>query len=103
MTVVVSFVTPRAMGSISSQLAGTCRVRENITIPGTTSASVQDGEIVLIGNGESSMVAVAFGTTPDAAAAASTVATTAGMPVPAGAVMPAKPNIGDKINIKAVV
>lgn len=102
MTVVVSFIRQAARGSEASGV-GKVRVRENITIPGTTTATVQDGELVIVGNAESSMVAVAFGTTPDAAALASTSATSAGMPVPAGQMgFPIIPTTGDKINVKAV-
>ena len=101
MTVVVSFVRPRGAGVIGM---GGVRVREDITIPGSTTATRQEGEIVIIGNAETSMVAVAWGTTPDAAATASTAATTAGVCVGAGAVSyPIDPAVGDKINVKAVV
>lgn len=69
MTVVVSFVTSKALGAVGTQITGSCRIRENVTVPGTTSAFVQDGEIVPIGS---------------------------------GTVLPIRPAIGDKINIKAV-
>jgi hypothetical protein len=102
LTVVVSFIRQAARGLEASGV-GKVRVRENITVPGTTTATLQDGELVLIGNNEASMVAAAFGTTPDADALVSTTATSAGMPVPAGAVAyPIIPAVGDKINIKAV-
>lgn len=101
MTVVVSFITPATRGSASG--INTVRVRENITIPGTTTEYAQPGEMVVVGNAETSMVAVAFGTTPDAAALAKTIATSAGMPVPAGGLSyPISPNAGDKINVKVV-
>lgn len=101
MTVVVSFVKPHGAGVVGM---GRVRVRENITIPGTTIATRQDGEIVIIGNAETSMVAVAWGTTPDAAATAETPdVTTAGVAVAAGAVSyPIEPKTGDKINVKVV-
>lgn len=100
MTVVVSFVKPQGAGVIGM---GKVRVRENITIPGTTTATAQEGEIVIVGNAETTMVAVAWGTTPDAAALAETAATSAGVCVGAGAVSyPVQPKIGDKINVKAV-
>jgi hypothetical protein len=102
LTVVVSFIKQASRGSEASGV-GKVRVRENITIPGTTTAKVEDGELVIVGNAETSMVAVAFGTTPDAAATASTSATSAGMPVAAGAVSyPIIPATGDKINVKVV-
>lgn len=102
MTVVVSFVTPRGVGSLHSPGVGAVRIREDITIPGTTTATVQSGEIVLIGNAESSMVAAAFGTTPDAATTTETTASSAGIAVPAGTLQAVAPPAGAKINIKAL-
>lgn len=101
MTVVVSFITSRGNGYATA--IGRVVARENITIPGTTTRACQPGEMVVIGNGESSMVAVAWGPTPDAAALAETNATSAGVAVPAGGLSyPLDPKSGDKINIKAV-
>ena len=54
----------------------------------TTTDTAQDGEIAMVGNSGTSMIAVAIGSTPDATATASTSATSAGMPVPPGAVVP---------------
>jgi hypothetical protein len=83
MTVVVSFIQQTAQGV--SQV----RIRENITVPGTTAATLQDGESVVIGNAETSTVAVAFGNMQDVL-------------VPAGAVShPITPNVGDIISVKA--
>lgn len=103
MTVVVSFIAPHGIGPLHAPGIGRVRVRENLTIPATTTATVQDGEIVVIGNAEGSMVAVAFGTTPDGAATAETSATSAGYPVASGGVSdPFVPPVGSKINVKAV-
>jgi hypothetical protein len=103
MAVVVSFIRPKGVGSIDAPGIGDIRIREDITPPGTTTATAQDGEVVIVGNAEATMVAVAHGTTPDAAAPASTNATSAGCPVAAGAVSdPFVPATGSKINIKAV-
>lgn len=100
MTVVVSFIKPQGAGVIGM---GDVRVRENLAVTGTTTAQAQDGEIIIIGNNETSMVAVAWGTTPDGAALAKTAATTAGVPIGAGAVSyPITPKPGDKINVKVV-
>lgn len=101
MTVVVSFIKPHGAGVVG---IGNVRVRENITIPGTTTASRLDGEIVIVGNAETSMVAIAWGPTPDAAALAEVPGTTtAGVAVAAGTVSyPIDPRTGDKINVKIV-
>lgn len=103
MTVIVSFITPAGIGSVDAPGIGACRIRENITIPGTTSASLLPGEIAIVGNAETAMVAIAFGTSPDAAATSASGSTSAGYPVPAGQnsdpiVAPA----GSKINVKAI-
>lgn len=103
MAVIVSFIRPKGVGSVNAPGIGSVRIREDITVPGTTTATVEDGEIVIIGNNEATMVAVAHGTTPNAAATASTTATSAGYPVAAGAVSdPFVPDTGAKINIKAI-
>lgn len=99
MTVVVSFVKPQGAGVVGM---GRVRIRENISVPGTTTNAAEDGEIIIIGNAETSPVNAAWGTTPDAAATAASAATTAGVPIFAGAVsFPITPKIGEKINIKA--
>lgn len=93
MTVVVSFILPKQSGNATG--IQKCRVRENLAPGGTTTNVVQPGEFVVIGNSETTMVAVAFGSNPDAAAN--------GIPVPAGAISyPLYPNAGDVINAKAV-
>jgi hypothetical protein len=103
MSVVVSFVTPRGIGSVDAPAIGGCRVRETITVPGTTMAAVADGEMVLISSGESAIVLAAHGTVPDAAAAAQTAATSAGYPIPTSGFIPVMAKVGDRINIKALV
>lgn len=102
MTVVVSFIVS---ATIAQGAAGIGRVRkqERLTVPGTTVATAQVGETVLIGNGEAGMVAVAWGTAPDAAATDESGATSAGYPIAAGAVgVPIVPGANAKINVKAV-
>jgi hypothetical protein len=105
MTTVVSFVTPGSAGGSGANGVNKIRAQERITVPGTTTNVSAVGEIIIVGNGEASMVAVAFGTTPDAAAAAdNSPVTTAGFPVGAGQVSaPLVPGIaGAKVNIKIV-
>lgn len=103
MTVVVSFITPAGIGSINAPGLGACRIRENITIPGVTTAALLPGEIAIVGNAESAMVAVAFGTSPNADLTDSTLVSSAGYPVPAG--MNSDPIVapaGSKISVKAL-
>lgn len=103
MSVVVSFIKPAGIGGVyAAPGIGQCRVRETITVPGTTTAAVEAGEMVVIANGESSIVLAAHGKTPDAAAAAQDANTSAGYPVPAGLMVPVVASAGDKINIKAI-
>ena len=103
MTVVVCFVTPRGIGSANAPGIGDVRVREDITVPGSTTAVAEEDEVVIIGNGETSMVVAAFGRTPDAATTTETSASSAGFPVAAGSVTGGiVVREGDKINIKAI-
>lgn len=102
MTVVVSFMKPSGVGSVNSPGVGKVRIRENITVPGTTSASLQDGEVAYVANGEADMVAVALGTAPDAAATASTAATNAGTGLGSGLGLAFVGAVGDKVNVKAL-
>jgi hypothetical protein len=103
MTVQVIFFKAKGVGSVHSPGVGDITAREAVTIPATTSRAVADGEIVVVLNEETSAVLVAYGTTPDATATASTAATSAGYPVPAGLVSPpiVAPT-GAKINVKDV-
>lgn len=103
MPVKVSFMKPGGLGSINAIGVGDCRVCETITVPGTTTAALEDGEIVVLCSTEAATVVAAHGTTPDAAAIARTSATSAGYSVPAGVNVPVSAKVGDKINIKAFV
>lgn len=103
MAVTVTFFKPKGIGSVHAPGVGEIRARESVTIPGTTTATVQDGECVVVLNEESDAVLVAHGTTPDAAASPATSATSAGFPVATGEVSPPFiPAVGAKINIKDV-
>lgn len=102
MSVTVSFVTLGTNGFTDAVGIVGVRVKEVITVPGTTVAVAKEGEFVVVGNGEASMVAVAFGSTPDAAATAQAAATSAGYPIGAGQVSdPFVLAAGNKVNIKA--
>lgn len=102
MTVTVSFITPGGIGPGASGIKS-IRAQERLTIPATTTNQTLVGETVVIGNGEGGMVAVAFGSTPDAATATATGASSAGMPIGAGMVgIPITPGAGNFINVKAI-
>jgi len=102
MTVSVSFMKPDGIGSINAPGLGRCRTRETITVPGTTTASLEAGEIALLCSGESAVVLAAAGTTPDAQATTATAATQAGVPVPPNVFVPVVGKVGEKINIKVM-
>ena len=102
MTVVVSFFTPKGIGHSAAPGIGACRIKEVITVPGTTTNALAAGEMAIIVNGETVDVLAANGTTPDAQAAASTAASSAGYPCPIGVPMVVVGSVGDKINIKVV-
>jgi len=102
MTCVVSFIRAKTGGAGAASV-GSVRKKEVVTVPGSTTITAEAGEIALVGNGETTMVLVAWGSTPDAVATSETSATTAGMPVAAGWTSPPLVmNAGDKVNIKAV-
>lgn len=102
MPVIVSIMAPGAMGSAEAVCYGQCRVRETITVPGTTTASAQNGEIFVLCSTEAATVLAATGSTPDAQAAAMSSASGAGAPVPPGQIVVFQPRAGDKLNVKAL-
>ena len=103
MTVQVIFFTPQGIRNPAAPGVGRIRAREAVTIPGTTTTTVADGEAVMVYNGETGAVFAAYGSTPDATATAETSATSAGLPIPAGSLSDVlMPNTGAKINVKAV-
>lgn len=103
MTVTVCFFTPQGIGSVAAPGVGHVRIREDITIPGTTTAAAVPGELVMVCNGEADTVAVALGLTPDGNATAANEKTSAGFPVAAGSVsMPFTTRVGDKVSVKAI-
>lgn len=103
MSVIISFCKAKGIrGNSGNPAIAEVRLREDESLDGVTTATVQAGEIVLIGNNETSMISVAFGTTPDADALLATDATSAGVPVPAGSVLALTPPTGSKISVKAL-
>jgi hypothetical protein len=72
------------------------------TLPGVTTDTAQAGEVAIVGNAGTSMVAIAYGSVPDAAATASTAVTGAGFPLAPGAVALLPVRTGDKVSVKAL-
>lgn len=103
MSVFVSFVKSKAVGSVDNIAIGSCRARESLALgSGVTAAVTAADEMVLIVNGETAPVFVAFGTAPNANLAAETLASSAGVPLPAGGSIALFPPKGSKINARAV-
>lgn len=102
MTVTVSFVTTESRNHTDTAGVAGCRVAEDLALNGTTTATALFSEVIIVANGETSMIRVAVGTTPNAAASSSTAATSAGVPIPAGLYQIFVPKPGDKINVKAL-
>jgi hypothetical protein len=103
MSVIVTFCKAKGIrGSAQNPAVAEARVRETLALNNSTTATITDGEIVLVGNNESAMILAAFGSTPDAAATAETAQTSAGVPIGAGQVMALRPPAGTKINVKAL-
>lgn len=103
MPVKVSFMRPAFVGSISTLVQGACRLSETVTVPGTTAASAQDGEFIVLFSTESVGVVAAHGSTPDAAATVATALTSAGYGVGPLVDKPVQAQTGDKVNIKVFV
>jgi hypothetical protein len=103
-TVIVSFTAAKGIGSINAPGIGAVRARTDITMPagGTTGTASLDGEVAVIANGGTVIVAAAFGTTPDGTATAATAATSAGFGVPPNTTVTVPVPAGVKINIAPV-
>lgn len=82
MAVYVNFIVPSSAGPIGAVARVAERV--NITVPASTTRRVQPGEMVIITNGESVPVAVAWGSSPDGATTTESGTTSAGFIIPAG-------------------
>jgi hypothetical protein len=102
MTVYVSFFTPGSIGSIHAPGVGRPRIRESLTIPASTTATLATGEVALIVNGENGPVSVAIGTTPDADTTTATAASSAGVVIPAGQSLTIVGQSGAKISAKTI-
>ena len=102
MTVVVSIITPSGLGTTNAPGIGRARVKNVLTVPGTTTGSLQSGEVFMVANGEAADMLVATGTIPDAQANLSTAVTTAGAPSSIGSTIYVTGNVGDLLNVKAV-
>lgn len=104
MPVQVIFFTPQGVGRTNTvQGVGSIRRREAVTIPGETTGTVQNGESVVVYNGETGGVLVAHGSTPLATTTTETAASSAGFPVPASMnSVPIEPATGSKIHIAAI-
>lgn len=100
MPVKVSFMRPGYVGDKSNLAIGDCRICETLTVPATTTASLRDGEFMLVSSTEASTVVGAHGTTPDAAATAETAA---GYAIQPTQVYVVQGKVGDKFNAKAFV
>lgn len=103
MAVVVNFVRCRGIeGAYAAPIISEVRIREDITVPGTTTNSIQDGEVIMVVNNESNAVAVAVGTAPNADAIESSAATSAGFAINSRDSFAFYPPGGAKVNVKAV-
>lgn len=100
MTVSVSFIVGK-LYETGAVCVERVRAMETVAVAGTTTGTARAGELIIVGNAESSMIRVAYGTTPDADATAETGATSAGFPVGAGDISaPFIANAGDKVNVE---
>lgn len=103
MTATVAFIKTGSPPGVPGVAIARVRAMETISVPGSTTTTAEDGEMIIIGNGEALMIRAAFGTTPDADATAENGAvTSAGFSIPAGQVsIPIAAVSGAKVNLKA--
>ena len=99
----VSFLRPRTAGG-GATAASAIRKKEVINLASTTTITAEEGEYAIVLNTEATAVLVAYGSTPDAQAATSTAATSAGIAIASGLEGPLLGPLtaGDKVNVKAV-
>lgn len=103
MTVVVAFCKAAGVrGNSANAAIASARVREDLALDGVSTETVEAGDIVIIGNAETDMIAVAFGIDPDADTTAADADSTAGIPVAAGDVVAFTPVVGSKVSVKAL-
>lgn len=102
MAVIVSFATPKGIGSIHAPGIGAVRTMEVVATDGESTAAAQEGEVAVITNGEADPMLVAFGSAPDGDAATATATTSAGVGIAAGQVLILPVNEGDKVAVAAV-
>lgn len=102
MSVYVAFIRTRGVGSLDAPAISDVRKRGTLTLGATdTTNSTEEGEIVLVVNGETSAIFAAFGTDPDGTLTTSTGMSSAGVPVPAGGSIALNPPKGSKVNVRA--
>ena len=102
MAVYVSFVQLAFANQFDVQLISGIRATEALTVPDTTEIVAVDGEVALVKNDDDVTRLIAWGTTPDGAAVASTAATTAGLALRSGEAVLLRVPRGAKVNAKAL-
>jgi hypothetical protein len=99
----VSFIKTDGIGGvIAAPSLSLCRVTETVALNGTTTATAEIGETILITNTGSDAVLATHGNAPDASATTATSATSAGYVVPSGQTIVIAPETGQKVNVKAI-
>lgn len=99
MAVKVSFMRPGGLGSVNVVGVGKVRICETIAVGGTTTASSGQHEFAWISSTEATAVNCAYGTTPDATAAAETTLTSAAFAIQPNETIQVATKVGDKISI----
>lgn len=102
MAVQIVFLEAKSMGSMDAPGVGAVRHREAVALDATSTGTVRAGEAVMVYNSQGSAILAAHGTEPDASAADSTDATSAGVPIAADQYQILVPAIGAKISVKAL-
>lgn len=102
MAVTVSFCKAGTPPGTTGLGVAVTRAMEVIAVSGTTTTTAEDGEFIIIGNAETSMIRAAIGTTPDADATAQDgTVTSAGFPIGSNSLsVPFCAVAGAKVNVE---
>jgi|SRR5690606_41277768 len=102
MSVIVSFATPKGIGSIHAPGIGAVRAMEVLAADTPSTEVAEEGEVAVITNAEADPIVVAFGPDPDGDAAASDADTSAGVGIAAGQTVTLVVAKGDAVAYAAV-
>lgn len=103
MTAYAHFIRPRDVKSAAVQVLGAVRAREAVAAGSASTTTVEDGEIVIVVNGGTASILVAFGQSPDASGSGETQLSSAGYVLTPGATSPPfMPGTGARVGVESL-